>query len=174
VIHVRQSKMQTRLYRSFTRQHGNSKTFLEKYHMLRPVHNHPACLLIQHLSDDELSSLDLHSSCAFSRKSALPLESISEKESAPEIADAQSKDASPIVDIPEADILPHKHDMPEIVAQSGFSSNAAASASSTPISPSTPERHWWDSVAGKWGKDRLFDVKSGKCSLSNLASRYAA
>eukprot|EP00978_Attheya_sp_CCMP212_P038961 scaffold198267_cov39-Attheya_sp.AAC.1 len=155
--------MQTRLYRSFTRQHGNSKTFLEKYHMLRPVHNHPACLLIQHLSDDELSSLDLHNGCAFSRKSALPLKSISERESAPEIAAAQSKDASPIADIPDVDILPQKHDMPEILgAQSGFGSNAAASTSSTPISPSTSERHWWDSVAAKWGRDRLFDVKSGR------------
>jgi len=48
IIHVRQSKAQVKLYREFRkyqREH-NSKNFFKQYHALRPVSNHPACLIL--------------------------------------------------------------------------------------------------------------------------------
>ena len=47
IIHVRQSKAQIKLFREFRKyQHEmDSKNFFKQYHALRPVTNHPACLI---------------------------------------------------------------------------------------------------------------------------------
>ena len=47
IIHVRQSKAQVKLFREFRKyQHEmDSKNFFKQYHALRPVTNHPACLI---------------------------------------------------------------------------------------------------------------------------------
>ena len=49
IIHVRQSKVQAKLYREFRKyQHiMDNKNFFKQYHALRPVSNHPACLISQ-------------------------------------------------------------------------------------------------------------------------------
>ncbi|KAL7464196.1 hypothetical protein ACHAXS_004533 [Conticribra weissflogii] len=48
VIHVRQSKMQVKLYREFQKFKKEwNVPFFKQYHSLRPVNNHPACLLFR-------------------------------------------------------------------------------------------------------------------------------
>jgi len=48
VIHVRQSKMQVKLYREFQKFKKEwNIPFFKQYHSLRPVNNHPACLLFR-------------------------------------------------------------------------------------------------------------------------------
>jgi len=46
VIHVRQSKLQVKLYRAFRKyqKQTSNNSFFHQYHQLRPVNNHPACL----------------------------------------------------------------------------------------------------------------------------------
>jgi SNF2 family DNA or RNA helicase len=49
VLHLRQTKLQARLYAAFKKHQkkgdGDFKNFLKTYHELRPIHNHPGCLL---------------------------------------------------------------------------------------------------------------------------------
>jgi len=47
IIHVRQSRVQGKLYREFRKyqRETNNKSFFKQYHALRPVSNHPACLI---------------------------------------------------------------------------------------------------------------------------------
>ena len=50
VLHVRQSKLQVKLYRAFKQKQKRSMTgnnFFDQYHNLRPVNNHPATLLFR-------------------------------------------------------------------------------------------------------------------------------
>ena len=61
ILHVRQSKMQSNLYKALKRfeQKNGITNFLTRYALARPLHNHPACLLMKPsspASDD--SSLD--------------------------------------------------------------------------------------------------------------------
>jgi SNF2 family DNA or RNA helicase len=55
VLYIRQSKLQSRLYRSFetyfkSLQSHEKLSFISHYQMLRPLHNHPYCLLQQSMS----------------------------------------------------------------------------------------------------------------------------
>ena len=47
IVHVRQSKAQVKLYREFRKyqRETDNKGFFKQYHALRPVSNHPACLI---------------------------------------------------------------------------------------------------------------------------------
>jgi len=47
IIHVRQSKAQVKLYREFRKyqRETDNRSFFKQYHALRPVSNHPACLI---------------------------------------------------------------------------------------------------------------------------------
>lgn len=52
VLYIRQSKLQSRLYRSFERyakrlQGADKLSFISHYQMIRPLHNHPYCLMQQ-------------------------------------------------------------------------------------------------------------------------------
>ena len=52
VIHVRQSKAQTRLYRAFKKYHAHENVgMIEQCSKLRPVYNHPGCLLMKKRGD---------------------------------------------------------------------------------------------------------------------------
>ncbi|CAB9508961.1 ISWI chromatin-remodeling complex ATPase ISW2 [Seminavis robusta] len=55
VLHVRPTKVQTRLYTALKRYENtlDKNNFLEKYSRSRPIHNHPACLLMNSKYDDE-------------------------------------------------------------------------------------------------------------------------
>ena len=69
VLHVRQTKAQSNLYKAlkrFERRKGIT-SYLTRYHLSRPIHNHPACLLMKPSesasedsedSDDELTNRD--------------------------------------------------------------------------------------------------------------------
>lgn len=49
VLHTRQSRWQSRLYQAYKRQQNDGsvdKNFFKTYQDLKPVHNHPACLLL--------------------------------------------------------------------------------------------------------------------------------
>ena len=52
VLYIRQSKLQSRLYRGFERyvkrlQGADKLSFISHYQMIRPLHNHPYCLMQQ-------------------------------------------------------------------------------------------------------------------------------
>jgi transcriptional regulator ATRX len=51
VLHLRQTKLQARLYGAFKKHQkkgdGDFQNFLKTYHELRPIHNHPGCLLLR-------------------------------------------------------------------------------------------------------------------------------
>lgn len=48
VLHTRQSRMQVKLYRAFEKLNQNN--FFKKFTALRPIHNHPKCLLMGQVS----------------------------------------------------------------------------------------------------------------------------
>lgn len=57
VIHVRQTKMQSKLYNAFRRYRKRTcnNNFFDQYHKLRPINNHPGCLLIRAEAENEKS-----------------------------------------------------------------------------------------------------------------------
>ena len=60
IIHVRQSKAQVKLFREFRKYQleKDSKNFFKQYHALRPITNHPACLITSDKSRTNSSQFD--------------------------------------------------------------------------------------------------------------------
>lgn len=59
ILHLRQSKLQSNLYKNLKRYEDMNEitNFLHRYHLSRPIHNHPACLLMQSEDPEEKAVL---------------------------------------------------------------------------------------------------------------------
>lgn len=154
VLYIRQSKLQTRLYRSFEKyakglQGSNKLSFIAHYQMLRPLHNHPTCLL------EQAKAKSINKIIAVKQKEKKGVLAASVKVRAEQKGHKQQGNSKEIVDLTE---VLNEH----MEGESGWNNSLGIVQESLPGGDRKDmEYSWMDRILAKTNETAFTSVKNG-------------
>jgi SNF2 family DNA or RNA helicase len=154
VLYIRQSKLQARLYRSFEKyakglKGSNKLSFIAHYQMLRPLHNHPTCLL------EQAKAKSIHKNVSAKQKEKKSVLAASVNVKAELKGNKQRNNTKEIVDLTE---VLNDH----IEGESGWNSSLGMFQESLPLGDKKDmEYSWMDRILAKTTETAFTSVKNG-------------
>jgi SNF2 family DNA or RNA helicase len=166
VLHVRRTKVQSRLYGAFAkfRKNNDWNNFLKIYTALRPIHNHPACLLLsKEAKSEEMMAVKASRKNSFTAESATEIQ---ERQASRRPSVSQDEDVKPTQAIKqEATALKTKNPSKDDGTTKSkwdiidLISDAEEEDLEAEVQAETGQ--WWKNVARRCGDDKLADVTNG-------------
>jgi SNF2 family DNA or RNA helicase len=169
VLHVRRTKVQSRLYGAFSKyrkkqEGGGWKNFLKIYSELRPIHNHPGCLLRSKWAKEE-EMAKASRKCSFTAESVTEIQerqtfrrpSLSQDEDIKAmIAVKQESESSTMKPSSKDDgTKKSEWDIIDLISDSEEEDQEAE------IQYTAATEQWWKNVARRCGGDKMSDVTNG-------------
>jgi SNF2 family DNA or RNA helicase len=173
VLHVRRTKVQSRLYGAFSKYRKNHvglgwNNFLRIYGALRPLHNHPACLLLsKSAKSEEMMAVKASRKSSFTAESATEIQ---ERQASRRPSVSQDDDVRPTQAVKqEATALTTKNPAKDDGTTKSESDIIDLMSDSEPeeedleaeVQDTAETGQWWKNVARRCGDGKLADVTNG-------------
>jgi SNF2 family DNA or RNA helicase len=153
VLHVRQTKLQARLYGAYKKlRKTGANNFLKTFNQLRPVHNHPGCLLVSHRASTPTEAAAKAAAESVAPLS-LPDQPLKEKKDVKLTikAECPKGDSSGVIDL----ISESESEQEEV------DTKEAPGDTVEKMSDARIDEEWWGKVARREGLENLKNAENG-------------